>query len=136
MQPFSKPSAACLPVFFGRTAACVIDAGNLAIMRELNPQLGKQLQPLATSPPLVEVLVALHVQHQKLRFDVLRALLEFDRDPEGRQVLTLLKSSRMTPLALSDLDSVRDLLARYHKLVPAAATASTFEAADPEVRRK
>jgi ABC-type phosphate/phosphonate transport system substrate-binding protein len=135
VTPVTKPSAACLPVFFGKAAACVIDMGNLSVMGELNPQLGKQLVPLATSPPLAEVLVALHVQHQSTRLDVLRALLDLDRAPEGRQVLTLFKASRMAPFSPADFEPVRELIVRYRGLVPSPSLAAGGEHGRPEVRR-
>ena len=44
----TKPSPVTLPVFFGKRPACVITRAAFDVMRQLNPQLGRDLQTIAS----------------------------------------------------------------------------------------
>ena len=55
----TKPTAAVLPVFFGQIPACVVDEPCFEVMNELNPQVGRALQVIASSDPFADVVLCL-----------------------------------------------------------------------------
>ena len=115
----TKPSEAVLPVFFGKTPACVVDQAGFDLMKELNPQVGQQLQVVACSDTYVDVVVCLREEHwssAKLKADTITALEELDQDPAGQQICTLFKIDRMVPFADAQLDTIRKLRAKYESL--------------------
>jgi ABC-type phosphate/phosphonate transport system substrate-binding protein len=62
-----------LPVFFGQTDACITTKASFDTMCEMNPQVGKSLQIVAMSAPMV---VTFYVFHKNFRS---RARQEFTR---------------------------------------------------------
>lgn len=119
-----KPTAACLPVFFKKADACVIDNISLELLKELNPQLASTLQVIATSPPLVENVVGVHESLAALQSDFVQAMGELHLDPAGKQVLTLFKGQRIMPLTNLDLTGVRELWNSFLKIEPGAISGS------------
>ena len=114
-----KPSAAVLPVFFGKAQACIVDQAAFDVMTELNPQVGQELAPVAQSEPMVNGIVCLARlgwSSAKVREDLVRSIGELDRSPPGRQILTLFKCDRLVPFEPAQLDSVRRLFARHAQL--------------------
>jgi ABC-type phosphate/phosphonate transport system substrate-binding protein len=109
----AKPTAACLPVFFAKADACVVDAAAWEAMTEMNPQLGSRLRVLATSPPYVDGLLCRHVRHTDAVDEFQQAVAELHRDPEGRQLLMVFRADRADPITDQDLASVRALWANY-----------------------
>jgi len=108
-----KPSSACLPVFFGKADACVVNAAGWEILSEMNPQMGVKLRPIATSPAYLEGLGCVHVNFREFREELLQGLLELHRDPEGRQLLMVFKADSVVAITDRDAASARELWARY-----------------------
>ena len=104
----SKGTQVILPVFFGKTDACVITRSGWEVMGELNPQVKKQLRIVAVSPPLVpvvtcfrrgfsatlmrRVIVATERSHSQVSFQQLMAI--FKADEIGHQPIALLETTR------------------------------------------
>ena len=63
----ATPSAAMLPVFFGKAGAGVVDRDSFEVMKEMNPQLGSSLRVLATSGPLVTGILCLDTRRVPYR---------------------------------------------------------------------
>ena len=119
MSVVAKPSAAVLPVFFGNKEACVVDEPAFEVMTELNPQVGRNLQVLATSPAYLDSLVAfsrLGWASEKHKDDMYQGLLELHREPAGQQILNLYKTTRLEPFQPSHLDTVRELRAIHDRM--------------------
>ena len=119
LEVVPKPTAAVLPVFFGKKSACVVDEASFDLMKELNPQVGLALQVLARSDTLADVLVCLreeHWQSAKFKADTITALDELNQDPAGQQICTLFRIDRMVPFKDSQLDTVRQLRTTYESL--------------------
>jgi phosphonate transport system substrate-binding protein len=119
VEVVTKPTAAVLPVFFGKKPACVVDEGSFDLMKELNPQVGQILQVVAISDTLADVVVCLREEHwssDKLKADTITALKELHLNPEGQQICTLFKIDRMIPFEDSQLDTIRNLRATYERL--------------------
>lgn len=116
----SKPTTALLPVFFGKSDACLIDAASLAVMTELNPQVGKQLRVIASSLPLLDGMQVLSrngwAGSEQLRTDLLRTISELHTEPSGQQLLTMFKTDRMAPFAETHLENVLSLWKTHEAL--------------------
>jgi hypothetical protein len=119
VSDMTKPSSACLPVFFSRTGACIIDEGSFSVLKDMNPQLGAQLKILASSAPLLESVMALDVRHGHYRAELQDALRTMHQEPQGRQLLMLLKGERAVPVARTDLEGVNELLRKYMRFAGA-----------------
>ncbi len=111
-----KPSSACLPLFFGKADACLIDNASWDVLRELNPQVGGKLKAIAESPEMVESLFSVHVNQKDHQADIRRGMSELQNNPEGRQILLFFRSRRTVPIDKQDLDSVIDLQSKYLKI--------------------
>lgn len=112
VESVGKPSAAVLPVFFGKKHACLVDEPGFDIMKELNPQVGKGLQSVALSEPLVDAVLCLSDSgwaSEEFKRDLLQALGELHLEPAGQQILTLFKLDQLIPYKEAYLDTVRKL---------------------------
>ncbi|MBI5382925.1 MAG: PhnD/SsuA/transferrin family substrate-binding protein [Opitutae bacterium] len=118
-----KPSAAILPVFFGKKAACLVDRFSFDLMKELNPQVGQTLRAIAISEPFVDNVVCLSDtgwETPAAKATVLNALAELHLDPAGQQILLLFKIGRLLPFAEAQLDTVKQLRALHSSITPEA----------------
>jgi phosphonate transport system substrate-binding protein len=128
ITPVAKPSQAALPVFFRRSDACILTRSAYSTLCELNPQLGKKLRIIESSPELVPFIFAFRgnyaspVKNQLL--DALRTLHEI---PVGQQVLTVFQTERVLEKPESFLQDTLDLIERRRKssgsIRPTAASA-------------
>ena len=119
VEVVTKPTAAVLPVFFGKKPACVVDDGGFDLMKELNPQVGQMLQVVAISDTLADVVVCLREENwysDKFKADTITALNELHLDPAGQQICTLFGIDRMVPFQDSQLDTIRRLRTTYESL--------------------
>jgi phosphonate transport system substrate-binding protein len=109
-----KPSQAVMPVFFGQIEACIVTAGALKTMVEMNPQLDQVLVELRRSPRLLEGMMCFpHNGDWEKREVLLDSALQLHSDPEGQQVLTLFGLDRAEVFEPSYLDNVEELVKEY-----------------------
>ena len=121
VEVVAKPTAAILPVFFGKRPACVVDEPSFAVMKELNPQIGEALQAVAVSETFADVVLCLSNEawaSPKLKSDTIQALKELHTNPVGQQICTLFKIDRMVPFQEDQLDTIRKLRATSEALRP------------------
>jgi len=117
IQRTQKYSRAVLAVFFGKADACIVREDVWETMVALNPQIGRRLKVLASSPELVDrVLFFRKAYNQELKDLILRQAVCLNETPAGMQLLTLFRMDSTALLRESDLDSVRDLLKEYREL--------------------
>lgn len=112
IESVDKPSAAVLPVFFGKRDACVVDEAAFALLNEMNPQIGRSLRPVAASVPLPSSVLCLATNgwsSAKLERDVRAAMRDLHLEPGGLQLLTLFKGSRLVAFSDGPMRAVRDL---------------------------
>jgi len=130
----STPSAAVLPVFFGKMGAGVVDRASFEVMKEMNPQIGSRLRVLAVSPPLIKDILCVDKRHIEYLEDLMQALRELQQTAAGKQILMVFKSDRLKPVDTEDLERVRALLTKYRLISgkTAASRAATLGAARPE----
>jgi ABC-type phosphate/phosphonate transport system substrate-binding protein len=112
VKDYPRSNAACLPVFFGSAGACVAELNELDVMTELNPQLKTRLKQLAVSPALLDTVVGVRIGAVPHRAEVLEALADLDRDPQGKQILMLFKTHRIAPFEPGALEALRGLLGK------------------------
>jgi phosphonate transport system substrate-binding protein len=120
----SKLSRVVLPVFFRQTDACLVTRRGFNTMCDLNPQLSKQLQPLAVSPKLMTTFLAFHkdtLPETKQRF--LAAIANLNKTVEGRQAMLLFGGTHLVPADVSLLRNGLEMLHTYDRLKGKSAAA-------------
>jgi hypothetical protein len=123
-----RASACVLPLFFGKIDACVVDAGNLESLQELNPQLGR-LRVAARSAPLLEGLIAMPVQPHPYRDELIDSLLNLHRSPAGEQLGVVFRTGPLARAGREQFESVRLLVGRYRRIVEKSADLRASSAA-------
>jgi ABC-type phosphate/phosphonate transport system substrate-binding protein len=123
VRPVSTPSAAVLPVFFGKLGAGVVDRDSFEVMEEMNPQLASRLRVLAVSPPLIRGILCMDKRPVSYRAELVQGLRDLHRNPAGRQILMVFKSNRLKPVEAEDLERVRTLCTKYQLIVKEATAA-------------
>jgi phosphonate transport system substrate-binding protein len=119
-ESVEKPSAAVLPVFFGKKHACLVDEPGLDLMKELNPQVGKELQAVAVSEPFLNGVICLSNAgwaSETFKLDLIQTLGELHLEAAGQQILTLFKTDQLIPFQEKHLDTVRQLRAKHDHLL-------------------
>lgn len=114
-----KLSAVVLPVFFRQSDACLVTRGGLETLAELNPEVGKQLTILATSPgylPSLTVRLPRKGASPGLG-DMWEEIKLTHLTPSGRQVLNLFKVDRIVGVPPSALNTALELLANHRRLL-------------------
>jgi hypothetical protein len=110
----------------------VVNRSSLDTMKEMNPQLGTQLQVLTNSVRLPESVICLHRDYTEVRGDVLSGLADLHTEPRGQQVLLVFKIAKLLPFKPEYLDGARDLKARQIKLATPAEGKTAVTAAGGE----
>ena len=114
-----KTSQALLPVFFRQTDAAIVSRSSFDVMVELNPQLGKELKVIATSPKLLAGIVCIRKDLYKTNKDAVNIALEsLQSDPQGKQILTLFRINRLVPFNPSHLETIEALLKEHRDSSP------------------
>lgn len=109
-----KPGAAALPVFFGKTPACVLSENGFRVMSDLNPSVGKALRIVHASEPLVDGFICLRNSpwsSTKFKEDLVHTLAELHEEPAGLQILTMIRAGRLIAFEDRYLDPARRLMA-------------------------
>jgi phosphonate transport system substrate-binding protein len=97
MTTESKPSRVILPVFFGQADACLTSKAAFDTMCELNPQVGRELAVVASSPALVAVFYAFHKNyHAASRERFARIFANATSTAAGRQLGILFDYRQLT----------------------------------------
>ena len=116
LSSVTNPSAAVLPVFFGKTGAGVVDRASFEVMKEMNPQLGSKLRTLAVTPPLLDGILCVHKQLLEYRDELLESLRQLHQDPAGSQILLVFKSNKLRPVDPEILERVREIGTKYRRI--------------------
>jgi len=87
-----KSSQAVLSVFFRQADACIANDEAFEIMTELNPQIGRQLKVIASSPEIVCVVSFFRKDYNEKSKAIMRNVTaNLVNTVDGQQLLTLLK---------------------------------------------
>jgi ABC-type phosphate/phosphonate transport system substrate-binding protein len=122
VRTVSKASQAVLPVFFGQSAAALVDDGSLKTIGELNPQVARQVRTLAASVPLLAAVICTRGDFPEDRREYLiGAIRAMTDDPRGQQTMALFKSSGMVAFEPSTMTAVEALVAEHDSLTASLA---------------
>lgn len=112
-----KPALVALPVFFRSADACLINRRSFEVLKELNPQVGKQLRVLATSPKLLDGVCCIAAGYTSpVKAQIIDALLHIKDSVAGEQIATVFQFGRLVESSDASLQSARELLAEYKQL--------------------
>lgn len=118
IQEKNKENQLAYAVFFGQADACIMTQGGFAVMTELNPQMGRKLKVLASSPELVEVVGLFHKDYpppykEKAIHLITKGMLKTKR---ARQLKLLMNTEGMMLITEDHLKNTRTLFAEYNRL--------------------
>jgi ABC-type phosphate/phosphonate transport system substrate-binding protein len=118
VQEKTKENQVALAVFFGQADACIVSDSSFATMTELNPQMGRKLKVLVSSPDFVDVIGFFSREYpQQHREKAIDGIIKGAKaSKRARQVMLLFNTDSMEPITDSRLDSVRTLVAEYNRL--------------------
>lgn len=112
-----KATQALLAVYFGRSQAALVPRDAYLTALELNPDVGRKVTVLATSPPLLRTVVCASRRiDARTRTRWSAALGKAHEQPAAAQLFTLFKVDRFVTWEPGLLDNVRALVARHAAL--------------------
>ncbi|MEN8254144.1 MAG: PhnD/SsuA/transferrin family substrate-binding protein [Verrucomicrobiota bacterium] len=114
VEGHAKSSKAVLGLFFGKTDACLVMRTGFETMVELNPQIGRSLHVLQTSPGFIPGLVCFRADcDPDLKREVVAGLKGLDQDVRGQQLLMVFQSDKLTEGPIEKLDTTREWFDRH-----------------------
>jgi phosphonate transport system substrate-binding protein len=107
-----------LSLFFGQLDACLVSKTSFETMVEINPQIGRQLTILNSSPGYLRVVSSFTMKFKNSIYsnELLKHLTTLDNYAAGRQLFALTKTAKIIPYKDEYLNNVRDLISTYNKL--------------------
>lgn len=107
-----------MSVFFSQYDACIATKGAFNLMCELNPQIGKELHPVAESPEMIFTVTSFpnnfaNASHRKLIVDVAKKINTY---PGGKQIMTLMNTSEIALFNESYLENIKQMLKTYDRI--------------------
>lgn len=118
VKEFDNNSRLILSVFFGQNDVCVVSKAAYETVVELNPQVGIDLNILAESPGYLTGLSCLSKNSKRNKYGekVVNACKNLDNYAAGKQILTLMKTEKVTTFKPEYLKSITNLLKEYKEL--------------------
>jgi ABC-type phosphate/phosphonate transport system substrate-binding protein len=117
IKEVKKTSKAVHPVFFSQADACLVGMRSFDMISELNPQIGSELLVLERSPELLRHILCFRVDYDPaMKKDLRETLPQIHNLPEGRQMLTLLKTDCIVPYDPASIHPLEKLLEEYRRL--------------------
>ncbi len=108
-----------LPVFFRRVDGACLARRDWDTAVELNPQLGRDLRILATSPKVIPIAVAFRrncdVASRKTLLDT---MLRISNSAAGQQMAALYQTRRFLVRPFAVMNSTVEMVRQYERLVP------------------
>lgn len=118
----TKLSKVVFDVFFRKADCCLVSKKGFAAMAELNPQIGAQLAPVASSQPLLTRLFAYRPGvTPEYKEEVMRVFTDLHRSAAGRQALTIFQVDLIAEQPPEKLRETLALLEELGRLRPAEA---------------
>jgi len=116
-----KPSLAVMSLFFRQADAVLTTRSGFETACELNPQLGKDLAILMTSPDLLSTVGAYRADATSASVALYqRETLKLGETPAGKLILTLFRAEAIVEVKEAELRETRALLAEHARLLAGA----------------
>lgn len=128
----TKLTKVVLPVFFRQVDACVVTQSGFEMMCELNPEVGKQIKIIATSPEFVPAIFAFRADYQPpFRQQLISGVTSLNKTVAGRQLLTVFQSDDIEQRPASFLEPTLEMLAAHARLNRGTNASPTDLTANP-----
>jgi ABC-type phosphate/phosphonate transport system substrate-binding protein len=113
IKAVKKSSQAVLPVFFEQVDAAVTSQEALSTLVELNPQIGKTLKIIATSPRYLQSLVVIRTDlPANTKEKIIDAALKMNNYPRGSQIFSLFRTGGIIRFNPTYLQGVQELVSK------------------------
>jgi len=110
-------SRGIMPVFFRQADACVVTRQIFNLSAEMNPQIGRELVPIARMDKLSQGIISIDRRLPDDIKDMIRqAFLTLPESPDGKQLLMLFQVSKMIPFRPEYLNATEALFAEHQRL--------------------
>ncbi len=118
IKEYDSESQLVMSVFFGQNDACIVPKAAFETMKELNPQVGEQLNVLSESPDYLKGLSCFTENSRKFSYSerFIEASLNLGSYSSGKQIMTLLKTENAVRFKAEYLESSQELLKDYNNL--------------------
>lgn len=114
--PATNTGKTVLPVFFRQVDICMVTRSGFATMIELNPQIGRDLKVMATSPPVVPMFFCFRADYDaQVKNRIMDEVSHWHLNPAGRQTLMLFQLDRLEEKPITCLDGTLELLATHRR---------------------
>jgi ABC-type phosphate/phosphonate transport system substrate-binding protein len=112
MEFADKPLSIILPVFFKKTAACLVDESLYNTVSELNPQIRIDLVPIEISQPLAIGMVTMrkNISDLLLKDQIKEAFLNLHNQEEARQYLMVFRIGKVIEYKDEYLNSTYEIM--------------------------
>jgi len=118
----NKPAKVVLPIFFGQIDACLTTRRSYDMMVELNPQVGRQLQIIASSPGYLAFFYGFRPDAPPIPIaKAHHGLVSMDKTISGLQTLALFQVDKIIQIPDNALDPTFALLDEHARLCPEAS---------------
>ncbi|MCG8550576.1 MAG: phosphate/phosphite/phosphonate ABC transporter substrate-binding protein [Desulfobacterales bacterium] len=125
MVTVNKISGAVLPVFFGKTDACLVTRNGFDTMAELNPQIAHQLRILAASKGYIPGFLGFRKNYQsKIKGIILNNMINWHNTPAGNQILTMFQMDDIVLKSIETLGPTMALIKEHRALFGVGAQRS------------
>ena len=110
-------SRGIMPVFFRQADACVVTRQLFNLAAEMNPQIGRELVPIARLDKLSQGIISVDRRlPEDIRNKIRQAFLTLPESPDGKQLLMLFQVSRIIPFRPEYLSATEELFAEHQRL--------------------
>lgn len=113
-----KPSKVVLPVFFGRSDACLVRDIAYQTMVEMNPQINKTLKVIERTPDFCPGVVCVRSDIDDETKDLItQSVLSLRDDTKGRQLLLLFQVDDVIPYDPKAIEPMEEVMRKHRELI-------------------
>ncbi|WP_320045272.1 PhnD/SsuA/transferrin family substrate-binding protein [uncultured Desulfobacter sp.] len=115
--PVNKISEAVLPVFFGKTDACLVTRHGFDTMAELNPQIAQQLRIVAASKGYIPGFLGFRKNYESIiKSVIVDNIKNWHQTPAGYQILTMFQMDDLVLNSIEILGPTMELIKEHQRL--------------------
>jgi ABC-type phosphate/phosphonate transport system substrate-binding protein len=117
MTPYGKINQVVLPVFFRRADGACLARQSWQTAVDLNPQLGRDLRPLAVSPKIIPIAIGFRRNCNAIgRKNLIDSMLSLSTAIAGQQIAALYQSRRFVLRSASIMNSTLEMVRQYERI--------------------